>query len=357
MLKMTGPILIINPFGIGDVLFSTPLVSAVKERYPGCYIGYICNIRTRDILETNPEVDEVFVFERDEYRALWKKSKTVALRKLFNFWKEIKKRKFDLLLDLSLGREYALLSCLVGIRVRRGFDYKSRGRFLTHRIPFDSFDDKPVAEYYLDLIQTRSSFSTVLVPTAEEVNYIDNFLKKAGVKEQDVLIGIAPGGGASYGSKKAHYKRWPQQRFAGLTAKIAKYGPRPIILWGPGEEKLVEGIKDKIGPDLLISPETSIRKMAALMKRCKLVICNDGGMLHIAVSQDVPTVSIFGPTDEKVYGPYPVSKKHAVIKSDSGCRPCYKRFKLPDCDTKKCVEDISTEAVFNIVTKNLGGQL
>ena len=52
MLKMTGRILIINPFGIGDVLFSTPLISAIKKKYPGCHIGYICNIRTKDIIET-----------------------------------------------------------------------------------------------------------------------------------------------------------------------------------------------------------------------------------------------------------------------------------------------------------------
>ena len=72
---MTKNILIINPFGIGDVLFSTPLVSAIKEKYPDSSISYICNLKTYDILITNPSINEVFVFERDEYRNLWKRSK------------------------------------------------------------------------------------------------------------------------------------------------------------------------------------------------------------------------------------------------------------------------------------------
>jgi len=350
---MTGRILIINPFGIGDVLFSTPLVSAVKEKYPGCYIGYICNIRTRDILETNPEADEVFVFERDEYRALWKKSKTVALRKLFNFWKEIKKRKFDLLLDLSLGREYAFFSWLIGIKDRRGFNYKGRGRFLTKKIPFDGFNDKPIAEYYMDLIETKIKSSMVLRPLSEEIEGMDRFLKQTGVKEQDILVGIAPGGGAAFGREKAYYKRWPWQKFAELVSKIGKLNAKIILLWGPGEEELVKNIQEASGGNLICSSRTSVREMTAIMKRCRLVVCNDGGMLHIAVSQDTPTISIFGPTDEKVYGPYPPSDKHIVVKSNADCRPCYRRFKLPDCDAKKCMEDISVEIVFGKVVNSI----
>jgi ADP-heptose:LPS heptosyltransferase len=88
------------------------------------------------------------------------------------------------------------------------------------------------------------------------------------------------------------------------------------------------------------------------MKRCKLVISNDGGMLQISVSQGVPTASIYGPTNEKVYGPYPKSEKHIVITSKIDCRPCYKKFKLPDCEHKKCLEDISVEEVFGVAKRS-----
>jgi len=96
----------------------------------------------------------------------------------------------------------------------------------------------------------------------------------------------------------------------------------------------------------LIAPPTKIREMAELCRRCGLVICSEGGPLHIANSQGVKTISIFGPVDENVYGPYPKSEKHKVVTSDADCRPCYKKFKLPECGNKKCLEDISVEEVF-----------
>jgi len=353
-MKMIKKILIINPFGIGDVLFSTPLVSAVKKEFRGCYISYICNIRTEEMLTTNPDIDEVFVFERDEYRELWKKSRLECVRKFFRFWREIQKKRFDIAIDLSLGREYAFFCWLVGIKERRGFDYKGRGCFLTRKILFEGFNDKPVSEYYLELVSLRSdSLKTVLIPTYGDKGYIDDFFKKSDIRKEDVLVGIAPGGGAAFGKVKAYYKRWAPERFRELVKKISGLGVRPVILWGPGEEDIVKLIQDEVDNKVLLAPRTSIKEMAVLMKRCKLVICNDGGMLHIATSQDTPTISIFGPTDDKVYGSYPPSEKHAVIKSDADCRPCYRRFKLPECSTKRCMEDISVETIFNAIRRKL----
>jgi len=60
-------ILIINIFGIGDVLFTTPLISNLKAKYPDLYIGYLCNKRTASVLERNPGVDRIFVYDRDEF--------------------------------------------------------------------------------------------------------------------------------------------------------------------------------------------------------------------------------------------------------------------------------------------------
>ena len=352
--NMSKRILIINPFGIGDVLFSTPLVSVLKQKLHSSYIGYICNIRTKEVLETNPDIAEVFVFERDEYRSLWKKSKKECIKKLFNFWCNIKEKKFDIVIDLSLGKEYAFLCFLVGIKERRGFNYKNRGRFLTYKIPFNGFNDRAVASYYLGLIDPdhkSGKYATVLKATDSDNKYIDDFLKKKGIKREDILVGIAPGGGASYGKNKGHYKRWGYEKFGAVADKLASAGFKPILLWGPGEEESIKDIEMKMQNKPIIGPKTKIREMACLIKRCKIVVCNDGGLLHVAVSQDVPTVSIFGPTDEKVYGPYPPSKKHIVLKSNIDCRPCYKRFKLPDCETIQCMEDVSVDSVFNAVSK------
>ena len=355
---MHNRILIINPFGIGDVLFSTPLISVLKKEHPGCYISYMCNIRTRELLEANPDISEIFVFERDDYRKLWKSSKIECIKNLFDFWRKISRRKFDIVIDLSLGKEYAFFCWLIGIKERRGFNYKGRGRFLTHRIVFEGFNDRPVAEYYLGVIEEAPGSTlhapgkTVLVPTDKDRACVDDFLKKAGVGEQDALVGIAPGGGASYGKEKAGYKRWGHEKFALVADKIASNGAKLILIGGPTERELLKDVALKMQCKPLVAPDMKIREIACLIKRCKLFICNDGGLLHVAVSQNVPTVSIFGPTNEKVYGPYPPSQKHVVITSDIDCRPCYRRFRLQECSNKRCMKEVSVESVFDIILKN-----
>lgn len=352
---MPRKVLIINPFGVGDVLFSTPLLSLIKNS--GSYIGYICNNRTLEILETNPDIDEVFVFERDEYRGLWKKSRFECIRRFLDFWRKIKRHNFNMAIDLSLGKEYAFLCWLIGIKERRGFDYKGRGRFLTHRIKFEGFDDKPVAEYYLELLEETTDhrpkttgLNTILITTPKDNFYIDNFLKSKGIEESDFLVGIAPGGGVSFGLKEQDRRRWGAKKFSELADKIVEtFGAKIILIWGPGEEGLVKDIATLMKQKAFIAPQTTIRQMAALCKRCRIVICSEGGPLHIAASQAVKTISLFGPVDEKVYGPYPPGKNNVVITVDTDCRPCYRRFKLSECNTKKCLEDISVETVFNSI--------
>ncbi|NQT21932.1 MAG: glycosyltransferase family 9 protein [Candidatus Omnitrophica bacterium] len=329
--------------------------------YSRCYIAYICNIRTKDIIETNPDIDEIFVFERDEYRKLWKRSKVKCIKKLVSFWKEIKKRRIDITLDLSLGKEYAFLCWLIGIRERRGFNHKGRGRFLTHKVNFDGFNDKPVAGYYLDLLEDQASdvrcqgkIKPVLVTTENDKAYIDDFLRKSGIKEQDVIIGIAPGGGISFGDKDKERRRWGAEKFSQLADRLVdKYGARIVLIWGPSEKDLVDKIAALMNREALIAPKTTIRQMAALCNRCKVVICSEGGPLHIASSQDVKTVSIFGPVDEKVYGPYPLGENNLVITSDVDCRPCYRRFKLPQCDDRICLKNISVDDVFGAISERI----
>ncbi|GAG34740.1 unnamed protein product, partial [marine sediment metagenome] len=126
----TMRILIVNPFGIGDVLFSTPMISNLKIAHPESYIGYICNIRAKEALYNNPQINEIFVFEKDEYRNLWRQSKFKCIKKFITFYIKIKKKNFDLAIDLSLGHQYSLFLWLIGVRKRIGYNYRNRGRFL-----------------------------------------------------------------------------------------------------------------------------------------------------------------------------------------------------------------------------------
>jgi len=352
-------ILIINPFGIGDVLFSTPLINNLKEALPQSYIGYICNIRAKDVLYDNPQINEIFVFEKDEYRNLWQKAKLKCIQKFISFLMQIKKEKFDLAIDLSLGHQYSFFLWLIGVRKRIGYNYRSRGRFLTHKINIAGYEDKPIADYYLDLlkfldIQPRRSNLRMNVPKGDR-DWADKFFKESGLRKEGLVIGLIPAGGASWG-KDFSYRHWPWQNYANVADRLANELDAKIIIFGSSSE---QGICRRVQDAMKAKPinaygKTTLKQFAALLAKCSLVVCNDGGPLHVAVSQDVTTVSIFGPVDEKVYGFYPPGGKHIVVTKDIDCRPCYKKFKLPLCQhQRQCIRDISAEEVFEVIKDKL----
>lgn len=352
-------ILIVNPFGIGDVLFSTPLINNLKVALPESYIGYICNRRAEDALIGNLHLDEIFVFEKDEYRALWRESRLKCIVRFISFLKKIKQRNFNLVIDLSLGQQYSLFLWLIGITRRIGYNYRNRGRFLIKKINISGYEDKPVADYYLDLLKflniKPTRFKLSLSVSQKDRDWAKQFFLKHKLDEKDLVIGMIPAGGASWGSYFS-YRHWPWEYYAQLADKLITNLNAQVIIFGDLSEQIICQQVQNMMKEKTISAcgKTTLKQFAALLAKCNLVICNDGGPLHVAVSQDVLTVSVFGPVDEKVYGPYPPGQKHIIVTKDIACRPCYKKFKVPACrHQRQCIKGISADEVLKIIENNL----
>ncbi|MEI8176162.1 MAG: glycosyltransferase family 9 protein [Candidatus Omnitrophota bacterium] len=355
-------ILIVNPFGIGDVLFTTPMIAELKEQYPGAYIGYVCNARAKDILLNNPKVDKVFIYEKDQFRNLSKHSRLLAFRKLLKFLRSIRRGKFDIAFDLSLGQEYGFFLRLIGIRKRIGYNYRRRGKFLTDKIALEGYDTKHMVDYYLDLlplIGIEPKQKNIEFPVSPADNaWAADFAAEHAVKPGDILVGIAPGGGASWG-RDAYRKQWPAQRFAALANEItARFGARIVLLGDGSETALCNQVASLIRSEPIIAcGRTTVSRYAALLKLCRLIICNDGGPLHLAVSQGVRTISIFGPVDPAVYGPYPPGAGNVVIRKGLDCQPCYHRFKLKACSHGRCLSDLEMREIMGAAESFLGGEV
>src|SRR3989338_10305184 len=216
-------VLVVNPFGIGDALFTMVLVEAIRSRYPECFIGFLCNERTVELVRMDASIDRTFVFNRDRFRKLWNKHPFLFYRKLKAMLRLIGEANFDTFFDLSLGREYSFFGRLVGIRKRIGLDYKGRGLFLTHRIKMDGYETKPVIETQLELLRfldVSNPKAAVLRPALRiadaDKNRVDTWLKQQGIQENDRILVLAPGGGKSWG-ENAGYKQWDKDRFAGVS--------------------------------------------------------------------------------------------------------------------------------------------
>ena len=350
-------ILIINPFGIGDVLFTTPIIKAIKEKYPDSFIGYWCNLRVRPLLISGFRVNKIFALSRGDIKKLYRVSFFKGLWESLKLTVSLKKERFDICLDFSLDHRYSLFSKIIGIRRRVGFNYKNRGRFLTDKIDVSSYNEKHVVEYYLDLlrlldIEPKDKSLTLFVPVASEIK-AKNILSLAHLEEGDLIIGIAPGAGGSWG-KDAEYKHWPALKFAQLADKLVLEFKAKIVLVGDGVES---SIADVIVSAMRSKPVNLVGKISldllpALINNFNLFITNDGGPMHLAVALGVKTVSIFGPVSELTYGPFPPSSEHAVMKWDMDCRPCYKNFRLPICDkNRECLRQVSVDLVFDAAAK------
>ena len=204
-------ILVINTFGIGDVLFTTPFISSLKLNFPDSFVGYVGNRRTATLLEQNPDINRVYVYERDEFKNIYHQSKWKFLDKFKQSLREIKEGKYDIVFDFSLNRTMNFLTKWIGIQHRVGLNYKGRMPYSTVKIPFDGFEHKHVAEYYLDILTSMglqpADVGLKLGVSLKDQEWADCFLEEAGCHKHDEFIGIIPGAGESWGSQ-ARFRRW-----------------------------------------------------------------------------------------------------------------------------------------------------
>jgi lipopolysaccharide heptosyltransferase II len=352
--------LIVNPFGIGDVLFTTPVIRAIKDSDPDSIIGYWCNERVKDILENNPNIYKIFVLSRGDLKKIYHKSRWQGIYKFINLLCQIRKERFDAVLDFSLDHRYSLIAKIIGIKRRIGFNYKNRGRFLTDKIDLDGYSDKHVVEYYLDLLKPigikpkNYNLELIISPTCKRKS--ENILAESGINDKDLIIGIAPGAGASWG-RDASLKHWPAVRFGQLADRIIDdFGAKIIILGDESEKPIADIIINSMHkkPVNLVGM-TSLEELSAVINNLHILITNDGGPLHIAAALGKKTVSFFGPVDPKVYGPYPCDeKRHIVLRKNLSCSPCYSKFRLSPCQkNKECIEKIDVEEALEAVNRLL----
>jgi len=357
---MAKKILIFNPFGIGDVLFTTPLARNLKNRIPGVSLSYMCNRRVEPILKSSPLFDNVFVFEKDEWRALAKHSKILFWKNLFAFFNAIRREKFDVVFDFSLNAQYGLFLKMAGIKRRIGFNFKNRGKFLTDKIDLPhGYEGKHVARWYLDTARflnmecTDYPFELNLSP--DEHKKARDILGQYNLLDKGPIVVVCPGSGDSWGSS-ADFKRWPIENFSRLCTKISKELNCSVLLLGSkNEDPLCRHVAEEVQSTVNLCGKLGLELSCALVALSDLVITNDGGPLHIAQALHKKSVAFFGPVDENVYGAYPNSGNVIIFSSSVDCRPCYKGFKFRGCaHNKRCLSEIDVDQVFLKVKALIG---
>jgi lipopolysaccharide heptosyltransferase II len=333
-------ILIINVNWLGDVVFSTPALKAIRKKFPDAKISCLVISRCEQVLKNNPRIDEIIVY--DEY------GKHRSLLSKIKFIRYLRKKQFDVVYVLHPSLKRAMIGFLAGIPERVGYSTKKRGFLLTHAVAVPA-ETMHKIDYFLYLLN-QAGIPTVdrnceFFISEKDKDEARKILEQAGVSEKDRFVVINPGGNWLM-------KRWPVRHFATLADWLSKKKKLKVVISGSKKDKvLAQGIINKAKTKLLvITGMTDLHQLAAIMVRSVCVVTADSGPMHIACASGANTIAIFGPTSPELTGP--VGKSKAVILQHAlGCEiPCYKS----DCEHNQCMDKVTPQMVYDEILKILG---
>jgi heptosyltransferase II len=328
-------ILIVNVNWLGDVLFSTPLIRAVRQRFPDAHIGCMVVPRCKDILESNPRLNEIIIYDEDgRHKGLLGKLSLIS---------SLRSKKFDTAILLHRSFTRACMVFLAGISRRIGYHMPKRSFLLTENVNLPDRETHRV-DFFLNLGKSLEISSAdknyEFFISDEHRQNIKRVFGKEGIGDKDTVIVINAGG-------NWEPKRWPKENFAKLADELAKgFGARIVITGAKKDLGLAEYIASLMRKRPYIScGRTSLKELAAIFERADLVISNDSGPMHIAVSMGAKTIALFGPTSPQITGP--IGKgPFIILQKDVGCEiPCYDL----SCGDYKCMEAITVADVLEAV--------
>ncbi len=294
-------ILIIRLSSLGDVVLTTPVLSALKSAWPAAHLTFLTKGAFAPVLERHPHIDEIGVFED---------------RGLLGWVREIRRRRFDIVIDLHDTVRSRVWSLFSGASDRLRYDKRAadRRRLVWTKRASPRLSGN-VVDRYLEPLEALGISATDRVPklyVGVEERLPEPLEKRLG---PGPFVAIAPG--ALHATKQ-----WPGDRFAAAADRLA--GGRPVVILGTrGDGRAAEAVlKTLTSPAQSFVGRTSLREMMLVLRLCDLLLSNDSGAMHVAAALGVPTLAIFGPT-VKPFGFFPVGPRTVVAEvSGLDCRPC-----------------------------------
>jgi len=315
--------LILRLSSIGDVLHATPVAQVLKTTYPHCHITWLVDEVPSAMLKENPYIDDIYIWPRDRWEKHLGRGEWRAARQLWSTLRNyLHAQKFDILLDIHGLFISGLIAKASNIPRRIGMsDTRELNWLFMTEIAPSAPEDIHVIPRYLSILRPlgihSSHYSMTLRVPDESLTFADEFLNQHGVKPSETLIAINP-------STTWPAKNWPAEHYATVAKSLYQKGYRILLCGGPADQALGESIMHQSGVPLInAANKTSLLQLGALLSRCDLLVTGDTGPLHMAIALGIPTVSIFGPTDPKRFGP--LTAGHIVLEREMDCRPCHKR--------------------------------
>ena len=309
-------ILIIELSNIGDAILTLPALQRLWKAYPDSEFHLLASPRTRELFSGDPRIHRVW---------LWDKKVSVLSQGLLIA--RLARQRFGLVVDFR----HSLIPLFLGGRrapLIRKVPPNGMHRAEQHRWVVEALEIPPV------------DGPSPIWFGPEEERAVESWIKPSTRR-----VVMAPG-------SRSHLKRWPAARFAQVADRLVREMDSQIFLVGDEEDRpVVKAVLDAMGQTAVdLSGRTTIHQLAALLRRTELVITNDSACLHAAEAMQIPSVAIFGPTDEKKYGPR--LPRSAVVRRHLVCAPCERAL----CPYgHECMQGLEANEVYEAAVRILKG--
>ncbi len=360
-------ILAVKLADMGDLLTATPALRALRLSFPSAHIAAIVTPRSAPVLRFSDAVDQVISFDKFAFDRPPSAVRSIPVA--LGLAARLRKERYDTILVFHHlytwwgVAKYAALVRAVGASTVAGLD-NGRGWFLTHRAHDRGYGAVHEAEYWLEVAGTLGAChpnpAMELPVGPDDEAFASALWRRLGLQGREVLA-IHPGTGDF-----SPARRWPAGRFAEVARVLARrLDARVALIAGParGERDLVREIASLVGPSAVVLDSLpSPLALAAVLRRCKLFVGNDSGVMHVASAVGVPVVAVFGPSNHRAWGPWPPKKDGLdcpvrVVRVELACSPCVYRGRSPGtpggCPARTCLQlvtpDMVTEAAIDLV--------
>lgn len=335
--------LIVEPWGIGDIVLATPVMQAIRDKFPGARILLMSKDYGRDLLAHSGLVDDV-ISASLPWTAFTDKYKPgrYNFSELRGLLRRLRAEKIDVSLDARRDFRSNIITYLAGARRRIGFDFGGASRLLTDTLPSGEQNDHKVTDW-MQLLQpligsAPDIYPPRLVAVDDERIAARKLLRNHGILGDKPIIAVHPGASQTV-------RRWDPTRFSAVLDRLADgSGAQLFIIRDPEGHSETIQTRNEI-PRLSLS----LREMMAVIAESSVLLCSDSGPMHIAGALGTPVTALFGPQVSAWYGPRG-ARDRVVSVTEMACRPC---FDACIHASVICMEGISSASVVESVLSQL----
>ena len=294
-------ILIIQFKPWGDVLLCTTYFSTLKKKFSTSQIDFLVSEPFNNVLKKNPFLNDVIALPRNKgWKSLFSRLKMIL---------RIRKKKYDIIIDQQNANLSVQTLLFSGARFKLGWE-NGKGKFLYNikaKRGLECYSGAAKFDIIKPLGIDAEKVNLFYHIEKKSINYINSWLEKTNVKNK--IICFSPG-------SPVKEKMWKSEFYSKVADKILENTPYSVIfLWAPNELGDVKYIMANMRNTAVLAPPTNFNQCAAFLKKTHLLICNDGGLNHLSVATNTPSLAIFGRTSPLVWSPQGYAPNHYHINN------------------------------------------